>query len=68
MVVIDTAQAVNIAIFIKEIIEKELIQTLLQKTERFYAPIEKTKNGIYKNETWSNSLCVLFIRFLNSGR
>ena len=48
MVVIDTAQAVNIAIFINEIIEKELIQTLLQKQKDFMPRLKKQKMEFIK--------------------
>ena len=47
-VVIDTVQAVNIAIYIKGIIKKELIQTLLRKQKNFTPLLKKQKMELIK--------------------
>ena len=43
VVVTDTVQAVNIAIYIKGIIKEELIQTLLRKQKNFTPLLKKQK-------------------------
>ena len=48
VVVIDTVQAVNIAIYIKGIIKKELIQTLLRKQKNFTPLLKKQKMVLIK--------------------
>ena len=48
MVVIDTVQAANIAISIKGIIKKELIQMMLRKQKNFTPLLKKQKMELIK--------------------
>jgi len=49
--------AVNIVIFIKEIIKKSINTNEIIKTNDFYKPIEKYKNGNYKIKSGTVYLC-----------
>lgn len=57
MVVKNVAMAVNIVIFIKEIIKKSINTNEIIKTNDFYKPIEKYKNGNYKIKSGTVYLC-----------
>ena len=48
VVVIDTVQAVNIAIYIRGIVKKELTQTLLRKQKNFMPLLKKQKMELIK--------------------